>query len=164
MRRQVENKLYTFKSRKFRSVTIKLPDYGVTNDVVVWNPHRKCWAVRKHVYSRTKAWGAGDGPKVGILGRLKKLITSTKHNSKKFGYSPIKETPESMLKQWEKQNHKCAVCGTFLDLLKADYDHNHETGKGRGFVHPPCNAAEGHLKSLSIKAKKRFMRYIIRGR
>jgi len=160
-RLQIANELYTFKSKKFANIEVILPDYGVTNDLVVWNKYRKSWAPRQYAYARTKVWGAVDGSKSGMLGRMRKLITSARHNSERFNHSPIRETPECMIEQWKKQNNLCAACGSLLDFLKANYHHSHETGEGFGFLHPSCNAAEGHLKSLSPEAKKKFMRFIL---
>ena len=37
------------------------------------------------------------------------------------------------------QNGVCAICDTALEYLKANVDHNHNTGKVRGLLCSRCN-------------------------
>lgn len=125
---------------------VVLPELGESNDQVYWhtNPSSKnggTWSSRKLRRLRSQGNG-GDG----LIERMRMLVRA---GCRTKGYIPIKNTPEEMLDQWKKQNGKCAACGGFLDLLKASYDHDHDTGEGRGFVHRWCNHAEGFVRQMS---------------
>jgi len=70
----------------------------------------------------------------------------------------------------EKQNHKCAICGTdetFYDKngLKSSLavDHCHETGKLRGLLCHRCNTGIGSLRDsidLLLKAIMYLEKYL----
>lgn len=59
----------------------------------------------------------------------------------RFGLDP--EDYEEML---EKQDGRCAICGSLPDGQHLSVDHNHETGDVRGLLCQPCNLALGHLE------------------
>lgn len=55
----------------------------------------------------------------------------------------------------------CAICGTHQDALKLTLavDHNHDTGKVRGLLCNPCNAAIGRFKD-STSMLRAAIRYL----
>ena len=64
------------------------------------------------------------------------------------------------------QNNLCALCGTPFDFsahgTKPCYDHNHETGQWREFIHSNCNTAIGLLNddpALCRKAEEYLLRH-----
>lgn len=64
---------------------------------------------------------------------------------KKFG---IKITKEEYKKMYSLQNGCCAICSTHVSKCKKDLalDHDHNTGKVRGFLCDQCNTGLGMFK------------------
>lgn len=54
-------------------------------------------------------------------------------------------TPEEYEVMKQRQNGRCAICGTESEEL-LHVDHCHETGKVRGLLCRPCNCGIGHLR------------------
>jgi Recombination endonuclease VII len=109
---------------------------------------------------RYKAWVEGRGSH-GLITRMRRLRQAANWNSKRLGYMPILLSPDEMLKQWDNQNGVCVACGkNDLSLFESNYDHDHETGEGRGFIHPACNKAEGYLKNFSDESFLHFMKWM----
>jgi phage FluMu protein Com len=55
----------------------------------------------------------------------------------------------------ERQNNRCAMCGDLFNKESSIYvDHDHKTGKVRGFIHAKCNAllamAEDNTERLKL--------------
>lgn len=85
-----------------------------------------------------------------------------KDHKEEFKWSQIKSLYKLSKKDWELlwlyQDGGCAICGKkFKSYAKADTDHNHKTGKGRGLLCRRCNSAIGlfddniELMNLAIK-------------
>ena len=73
--------------------------------------------------------------------RNRDLIASRKR-ARKYGITV--EAQEQLLEQ---QSYACAVCRTqFLRSSDRHLDHNHLTGKVRGFLCGPCNQAIGLMR------------------
>jgi len=47
---------------------------------------------------------------------------------------------------FQRQEGLCALCEEPLDRAKAHVDHNHETEKVRGLLHPECNVLLGKIE------------------
>jgi hypothetical protein len=62
-------------------------------------------------------------------------------------------------KLWEIQNGACAICGIDLSGRKRHLDHDHATGKARGFLCPPCNTGVGHFRD-SVALLETARRYL----
>lgn len=52
------------------------------------------------------------------------------------------------------QGNKCALCGGDVGLGTLAVDHDHETGKIRGLLHPRCNIAIGLLDDSPTVCRK----------
>lgn len=50
---------------------------------------------------------------------------------------------EDQRRMWEAQSGRCLVCSDVLIYSKAHLDHNHETGRVRGFLCKGCNTVIG---------------------
>jgi hypothetical protein len=48
-------------------------------------------------------------------------------------------TPEDKLRQWQRQNGRCGICGQWLKPQDLKIDHNHITGVRRGLLCQKCN-------------------------
>jgi hypothetical protein len=141
-----------------------LPALGTSNEVGQWIKKPKhsrggYWnCTRCHQFRSQQAY-RGLGPH-GLLGRLAQLLRIAKYDAKRRGYIAPITTPDNMLKLWYKQSETCAACGGFLQILKAHFDHDHRTGKPRGFIHRHCNLAEGILKNLTRLQFQNWIRYV----
>ena len=68
-------------------------------------------------------------------------------------------TPEDYDKLVEKQDNKCACCGSTWDELTNHVferwvvDHNHTTGEVRGLLCNGCNAGLGHAQDNPIRLR-----------
>lgn len=156
---QMAGKKFTFKCGHS---CILPPKFGQSNVFAWWKKAKK--------YTRGGTWLCYQCIKIqidkrrkgenGIIGRLKYLLRSAKQNSKNKYYPPS-ITAEKLAKVWEKQNGKCVYCDTKIDLMakrNSFIDHNHKTGKVRGFACSYCNLAEGHLAKISPKRLKKFIK------
>ncbi len=70
-----------------------------------------------------------------------------------------KLTEEEFLSKLNAQNDTCAICGTVGDKLGLCVDHNHKTGKIRGFLCRMCNVGLGNLQD-SVEVLKSAVRYL----
>jgi hypothetical protein len=55
-------------------------------------------------------------------------------------------TPELLIDTFEKQNGKCPICVSEIELEKSAIDHNHATGEFRGILCRTCNRALGMFR------------------
>jgi Recombination endonuclease VII len=158
--KQIPGEFYTFRSCKTgEKVTVKLPLAGVSNSEVQWRDRSTyqrsgTWVLRKFSNESMARSQRGEGPS-GLISRMRAIIGTAKNDAKKLNYQPIQESPQKLVEQWNKQNGLCAACGEAFGNEKSCYDHDHETGKGRGFIHQTCNTVEGRLKAFS---NKRFLK------
>jgi hypothetical protein len=141
-----------------------LPALGRSNAFAIWRVNETLsqggyWLCRYDVYKNIEKSHRGEGSS-GLLGRMSRLRSTSKARARSQKYKPILDSPEQMLQIWENQRGKCAACGGKLKLLEATADHNHKTGKFRGFLHRFCNVAEGYLFKLSMKERKNFFNWI----
>lgn len=109
-------------------------------------------------------------------GRLKKqrrdvappeelIKTILKRREKQFGLSP-----EVQLAMYTRQGGKCAICDKPIRWLPsrgygsgngtASLDHNHKTGKARGFLCGHCNRGIGYLGD-SVERFQRAIAYLL---
>lgn len=65
---------------------------------------------------------------------------SRKHRARKYGLSDTQWD-----RMWGSQNGRCGICQTELTINTAFIDHDHETGKVRGFLCAKCNSGLGLL-------------------
>jgi hypothetical protein len=163
---QIPGKPYTFTRKKTGEKDSGiLPAYlGESNDFAMWHKSPKgrggSWLSRKFVLKRAQERGQGIGPS-GLLGRMKILIKNSNVNAKREnGYIPLKTTPEMLVAEWECQKGRCIACDLPLELLEAHYDHDHDSGEGRGFIHPSCNMIEGILGSLPKNNRERLLNWV----
>ncbi len=57
-------------------------------------------------------------------------------------------TLEKKEKMYQEQKGLCALCDQPLpDVIESCYDHNHETGEGRGLLHHLCNTLIGMIEN-----------------
>jgi Recombination endonuclease VII len=154
---QVPGKEWTFKSKSWKEDAGILPAvYGESNDFAFWCTSSRhaarggYWKSRVHNASKGRRIASGNSP-TGLLGRMQRLIANSKYKARTEGFAPPDTTPEKMLSEWINQRNKCAACGGELTNKKRStaYDHNHETGETRGFIHQRCNFMEGTTKPLS---------------
>lgn len=164
---QIPGKEYTFVHRRTKQLdTGILPDaLGQSNGFARWIPNRRGllgggWTSEKFHKQSGKNWKNGTGPS-GLLTRMKRLLSNSNYRIKnELGYATINRTAEQLLSEWALQNGKCAACDAPLDLYGASYDHNHETGEGRGFVHDWCNKIEGYMLRLGNQDFDNYIEWI----
>jgi hypothetical protein len=138
--------------------------YGESNDFAMWNsdagrPTRGSWISRRLNLKSKKEKRQGVGPN-GLLDRMKALIRDSKQNARRSGHVPVKASAENLMDAWNLQEGLCAACRLPLNLFQACYDHNHETGKGRGFIHYACNNVEGILKNMPRENRGIFLEWL----
>jgi hypothetical protein len=169
IKKQIPGQPWIFKSRITKEeIVVILPNaYGESTDEVYWNGDSKrtgggMWKCRKFVVDSVNRRTRGQGPK-GLLSRMKYILSKLIDDSKRSGYQPPNVSPEQMVTQWEVQKGLCVACLGPIKLFGtrkepgANYDHNHETGEGRGFMHGHCNAIEGYqLRLLDSEFEKLF--------
>jgi hypothetical protein len=156
---QIPGQFYTFVRKKTEEkLTCLLPEQpGVGNAEVYWIG--TCWAPRSFQRKTGIEYRQGRGSK-GLLGRMQYLLTAQKRVARIRKHEPPKVNPPEMLLQWNSQCSSCVICGGPLELLKACYDHNHETGEGRGFTHTHCNLIEGYTLPLSDCEFERMIEFL----
>lgn len=176
MKKQKPGKRWIFKRRKTgeKDVGVLPTQYGESNRFARWQPYSKGWAgggdsggswvsikfSRKVVIARAD----GSGPE-GLLGRMKAALNSLRGAARRKGYTAPDVTPEQMVVQWLSQKGICAACKGILktnckNLRWPHYDHCHETGRGRGFVHRWCNWAEACFRHMSKTERLSFLSWI----
>ncbi len=55
-------------------------------------------------------------------------------------------SPEILIKAFEDQNGKCAICSCSILISDSAIDHNHKTGEFRGVLCKTCNRALGMFR------------------
>jgi len=115
---------------KFKHIISNVDVETKTGDCV------SCGRVKVRKRSDTGAWRCCSGE-------------LSKNRSRIFG---ISETEQKEL--LDTQNNKCAICRISFDGVPSHLDHNHVTGKIRGFLCSGCNTSIGLLKENidSLKA------------
>lgn len=107
-------------------------------------PDKKCYHYQGYL--------VGDCPafylKLGCTHQEEfKILNKPKpHRYTKFGLSPAEQ--DSLLKQ---QNKRCAICGKKLQY--PHLDHDHKTGKARGYLCPRCNAKLAGIEDEEFRIK-----------
>lgn len=69
-------------------------------------------------------------------------------------------SPEFADKLFKAQGGVCAICKAELDFYKANADHDHDTGKPRGFLCGRCNRGIGILGD-NVEGVQRVMNYFV---
>jgi rubredoxin len=87
---------------------------------------------------KSKQWIKDNPDKRKASDRKRKIRAN--HNLPEFLYN----------KRLAEQGYKCAVCGIEILGHKAHLDHNHVTGKHRGFLCFNCNTALGLFKDSPV--------------
>ena len=144
--------------------TIILPTiYGEQNELVIW--HKEVgvrspgnWRCRKCEYEKSKNIRKGNG-KNGLVGRFKFILTRARCEALRRKYSSPKILPEELVTIWVSQENSCAACGCEITILSSHLDHNHRSGKVRGFVCKRCNWAMGYIEPMSEEEFVNFSNY-----
>jgi hypothetical protein len=165
---QIPGRRYTFYNhRSSQKDSGILPvKHGLSNDFAIWNGKKNYvaggfWASRKFRLQNAIDWNDGTG-KQGLITRMRRILTQAKTHAKNGGYVATNSTPENLLKQWKSQKGKCVACRSKMKLKEAIYDHNHETGEPRGFIHPICNLVEGFFKRHSGRNRRFYLRWLFK--
>lgn len=117
------------------------------------NARGGCWCCRACRRVSTSKTRRGLGPKAGVLGRMRSLISRGKEMALKRKHAAPVITPEELLALWTGQDERCAACNRPIVLvgardIAARLDHDHITGAVRGFLCDVCNIVEGFLKGI----------------
>jgi hypothetical protein len=150
-------------------------NYGETNDFARWHPHPKqknggSWQSRKLGNARVLREFRGES-NGGLRTRMMILLRRLNSTARLVNEPLLLTTPDQMVSEWLSQNGKCAACKGPLSLRGtrkgcpqkergACYDHNHETGEPRGFIHSQCNMAEGHILQMSDEEFKNYITWV----
>jgi hypothetical protein len=170
---QISGKPWTFRNKGTgEAETVILPSVGESNATLIWHPvltHSRggYWIHRRFHYDNEKWVRSGQSP-TGLLGTMTNIFYKQKNEAKKKGYKPPDTTPEKMLETWVAQDGKCIACLSPLNLFSlslnaatnACYDHNHETGEPRGFIHNRCNIVEGRLLKMSDEEFENYITWV----
>jgi hypothetical protein len=142
-----------------------LPNVGISTSKVIWAKRTKNKNIRGGHWickpCQTKAHhrcNRGLGPS-GLLGRMRCLIRQSKYDAALRHHLPVDISPEDAVQSWIEQNNKCKAC-TRVFCNNAALDHDHKTGRFRGFIHSYCNRAEGLLKHLNDQELENFILYL----
>ena len=162
---QMPNKEWTFVNKRTGETdTGILPAaLGEQNDFAIWQKSSAVfrggyWSSR-HFYNQChRRSRKGIGP-TGLLGRMRFLLSRQKDDAVRGGHKSPMVEPERMVHLWESQKGFCVACLGHLDLLSSNFDHNHDTGEPRGFVHRWCNLAEGHINKMSEVEFSNFIQW-----
>lgn len=132
--------------------SIKNKLYRLKNIEVI--KHRKAKYHSEHseeIRNKAKEWYANNKDKASATSREYRL-------KNKYGLSK-----EDYFVLGEKQNWKCAICGSKDSRNKnssnLSVDHNHITGEVRGLLCHPCNAGIGYLQE-DIEIMKNSIAYL----
>lgn len=172
-RKQTPGGLWTFKNKKTgEEITGVLPLIrGQSNDFAYWCGYGT-WQSAKFAKDTRRKYVLGLS-QIGALSRMRCLWGTARTNLKGRlpDYKIPNTTPEKMLEDWIAQEGKCAACGGKLpDLFdgltntrrKVCFDHDHNTGEPRGFIHHYCNTAEGMITKMSDAERMNFMEWVTR--
>lgn len=79
-------------------------------------------------------------------GRYKRILTSSRAATRKYGYAACNATAEELENSF---NSKCAICSVNEDKLghRLHADHNHISGKFRGWLCARCNMFVGFAEN-----------------
>ena len=138
--------------------TCVLPEDGTSNKFANWK--NRTWRCAVCEKRSKRKHDRGEG-KLGLLGRMTHLLQMGCWHAEKKGYLPPDVSREEMVEMWHAQKGFCVACDKPLLILKAHFDHDHNTGESRGFVHPYCNKVEGQMKDMSEEAILKLAAYCI---
>lgn len=105
---------------------------------------KKCVACKKEL--SLNSFGSNKRRKDGLNQYCKKCAQEKNKNYRqKYLYGLTKQEFKDLL---EKQENRCAICGTHRDVLTRDLhiDHCHTTGEVRGLLCINCNTGLGSFK------------------
>jgi hypothetical protein len=138
---------------------------GQSNEFAMWNKnklnkHGGAWSSKANARSYVKGTGSR-----GLNGWAIKKLTTSRAEARKSGHIPILITALDMLKELEKQKYsdnlyRCAATGRLVKYSELVPDHNHTTGRFRGWIIYNANSAEGHFSKLSLEERKEFLKYL----
>lgn len=103
-----------------------------------------------------------DARRSSLYGRFAQSLNNIRKNAKAGGYKPCDATAAEIEAA---HDGRCDICGVSEDAIgkKLCADHNHETGKFRGWLCRKCNAAIGFMDdSETVVAKA--LNYLISNR
>ncbi len=88
-------------------------------------------------------WEGGQN-NVGTLAWIKKMMTAGRLRATKEGHAPPQSSPAYVWELWNCSDGKCGICKRKpSNLARLVLDHDHKTGKVRGFICSQCNVALG---------------------
>lgn len=166
-RKQIPGQLWVFTNKKTgEAVSGILPDnFGESNDFVIWKPYsgKRCksgsWMCKKFSEDCTRRHFEGR-TKGGLQTRFRILLRIGIRNSIAKNITPPNTTGALMAEMWDSQKGLCVACRGELDILNSNFDHDHQTGEPRVFVHRHCNSAEGYLNKMSDEQFDSFVDFI----
>jgi hypothetical protein len=139
-------------------------NFGESNEFARWKKDH--WISRKFNRLSLNRSLKADGPR-GLLGRMSILSSAYKSQAKNRNQLAPTATPEQMVEMWLAQDGKCAACKEPLVLINAEssgksacFDHNHETGEPRGFIHQGCNKVEGIVLPMADEAFENLITWL----
>lgn len=124
-------------------------------------PYGGYWICRRCTTAGQEQYRHGTGP-AGKITKIRKILRQARVNAELRGYAAIVLSALQVLAIWVKQKGRCAACRdpiAFAGRAAAQLDHDHVTGRVRGFLCRTCNIAEGFLKSYSPAKFRRFCAY-----
>lgn len=68
----------------------------------------------------------------------RKMLASIRRSARVLGFDP-----DEIVRLWDERAHACEVCGQSPETKRLALDHDHTTGKFRGFLCGNCNKALG---------------------
>jgi Recombination endonuclease VII len=155
--REKEEGEFRFKIKKLGILSSRCKVCSGEHDKDYYKKHKKekYASEARRIKKNRRAEGS-----TGVLGRFRILLPRLRYSAKLQGYKPPCVTPEDMLRIWERQKGFCVACGGPMQLLGFNgscFDHDHETGEPRGFVHKNCNTLEGLFSGLLDEQVQRFL-------
>jgi hypothetical protein len=86
------------------------------------------------------------GGLLGVDRRITHILASTRASAKKRGYAAV-TTPRAEIvtfaERWIEQGRQCCLCRKAIPEGEEVLDHDHQTGRFRGFLHRLCNMVVG---------------------
>lgn len=139
---------------------------GLSNSEAIWKASQVAsvggyWICRRCTTAGQEQYRHGTGP-AGKITKIRKILRQARVNAELRGYVAIVLSALQVLAIWEKQKGRCAACRdsiAFAGRAAAQLDHDHVTGRVRGFLCRTCNIAEGFLKDYSPAKFRRFCAY-----
>jgi hypothetical protein len=133
-------------------ISIKSKEYRLKNKDAIRNKKVKYHSEHSdEICRKSKEWYENNKDKASATARSYRL-------KNKYGLSK-----EDYFLLGEKQDWKCAICGSKESRNKnstnLSVDHSHITGKVRGLLCHPCNAGIGYLQE-DIKIMKNSIKYL----